>query len=150
MVSSAGMAIRVSVKQEVAAKRNIITFTARLFEDLTTAEASSKVLTDFGVVFELERIDNGELLFDLVLVDSQRSIVAKGVTEEEVSEFVGERADYLGLGDALDAACETAGGWNVQSGLPVEDPYADTGAEVGFPDGAYNFQLRLHQKKTSH
>jgi hypothetical protein len=99
-------------------------------------------------VFELKRIDNGELLFDLVLIDSQRSIVAKGVTEEEVSEFVGERADYLGLGDALDAACETAGGWNVQSGLPEKDPHADTGAEVGFPDGAYNFQLRLHWERT--
>jgi hypothetical protein len=56
MVSSAGMAIRVSVKQEVAAKRNIITFTARLFEDVTTAEASSKVLTDFGGKKHAERL----------------------------------------------------------------------------------------------
>ena len=150
MVSSSNMAIRVSVKQELAGKRNIISFTARVFENVPTAEASSQVLTDLGIVFESERIDDGELLFDLVLVERQRSIVAQGLTEAEVSEFVGESADYLGLGDALDAACETDGGWNVQVGLPEEDPYADTGAELGFPDGAYNFQLRLNQEKISH
>jgi hypothetical protein len=43
--------------------------------------------------------------------------VAKGITEEEVSEFGVERADCLAFGDALDPAC----------GLPEEDRYLKYG-----------------------
>lgn len=144
------MAIRVSVKQEFSGKRSVVTFTARLFEDGLASEASSRVLTDFGVVFEVTSIETGELLFELVLIDSSRSIIASGVTEEEVAEYVGESAGYLGLGYALDAACETAAGWNVQSGLPEEDPCADLEFDACIPEGAYNFQLRMHNRKVPH
>jgi hypothetical protein len=99
-------------------------------------------LTEFGIVCEVAFIEPGELLLDLILIDISRSIVASGVTETEVAEFVAESADLLGLDDALDAACETAAGWNVQNGLPEEDPYADPGTNPSIPEGAYNFQLR--------
>lgn len=91
------MAIRVSVRQEFSGKRSVVTFTARLFEDVLASEASSRVLTDFGVVFEVTSIEAGGLLFELVLIDSSKSIIASGVTEEEVAEYVGESAGYLGL-----------------------------------------------------
>ena len=54
------MRIRVSVKQEFGANRQIVT--GRLFDDVFSSEAASGVLTDFGVVFELEPVEDGEPL----------------------------------------------------------------------------------------
>jgi hypothetical protein len=143
-VSKDFMMIRVSVKQEFGANRKIVT--GRLFDDVFSSEAASGVLTDFGVAFELGSIEDGEPLFDLVLVDSRRSIVASCVTEEEVTEYVGDSANYLELGEALDVGCEEATGWSVQKVLPEENPYAAPGVSTYcIPEGAYNFQ-RLHNE----
>jgi hypothetical protein len=65
--------------------------TGRLFNDFNGlgCTAAQRVLTEFGVSFELTGVED-EPLFDLVIVAAGKLITASAVTEDEVREHVGE------------------------------------------------------------